>query len=156
MAILFVVEGANHPRINKKFVCPECESVYGRFYGTKRPCKTCNGLGQDPTDNPLGDFAFLASEHEAHLLLHDILNYGHEEQPTNEGTLNPSDVLIRLSLADYHIEALVRPLFPRRYTDTDEIVEIPPETTLQAYVEKVTALAEKALEIDEDIVYKTR
>lgn len=156
MAILFVVEGANQPRVNKKFVCPECGSVYGRFYGTRRPCKTCNGLGQDPTDNPLGDYAFVAQENEASLLIHDVLNHGHEEQPTDHGTLNPSDTLIRLSLADYHIEALVNPIFPRRYTDTDEVIAIPPEATLRAYVEKLTALAEKALEIEEDIIYKTR
>ena len=98
----------------------------------------------------------MADERAASLLLHDILNHGHEEQPTDGGSLSASDTLIRLSLADYHIEALVNPLFPRRYTDTDEVIEIPPETALRAYVEKLTELAEKAQEIDEEIVYRTQ
>jgi hypothetical protein len=156
VGILFVVEGANKTRINTKFVCKECGAVYGRFYGERPKCKTCQGFGRDPKDDPIGSFAFDAPRNEASLILHDILNYGHEEQPTDAGQLNPSDVLIRLSLADFHIESLVRPLFPMRYTDTDRVIEIPREEVLQAYVEKLTTLAEKALELDEDIIYRTR
>ena len=156
MTILFVVVGANTRRINMKFKCPECGARYGVNYGERPKCKTCNGFGRDPKDDPIGTFAFEASRHDASLVLHDVLNYGNEEQPTDGGLLNPSDVLIRLSLADYHIESLVRPVFALRYTDTDAIIEIPDEQVLRTYVEKLTELAEKALEIDEDIVYRTR
>src|SRR5579859_6752997 len=100
MGVLFVVEGANKPRVNKKYVCPECGSVYGRFYGSRAPCKTCNGLGQDPNDSPLGDYALLVEDAHAISILHDLLNYGTFEKPWDEGDLNPTDVLVRLSMAD--------------------------------------------------------
>lgn len=154
MGILFVVEGANKPRINKKFICPECEAVYGRFYGEKRPCKTCHGLGQDPNDKPLGDFAFEVEDSHAISILHDLLNYGTHEKPYDEPcSLNPSDVLVRLALSDFRIESMVRPIF--EYVDA-KANDCPPEEALRVYVENLTAMAEKALDIDEDIVYRPR
>src|SRR5277367_1087191 len=148
MGVMFVVKGANKPRINTKYVCPECGSVHGRFYGGRAPCKTCNGLGNDPKDDPIGEFAFEVEPWEAIAILNDLLNYGTHEMSWQEGSLNPTDVLIRLAMSDFRIEAMVRPLFT--YVDADVNV-CPPEESLRLYVERLTALAEKASEIDEEI-----
>lgn len=154
MGVLFVVEGANKPRVNRKYVCPECGSVHGRFYGERAPCKTCNGLGNDPKDNPIGDYAFEVEGSHAISILHDLLNYGSREKVWDEpGRLNPTDVLVRLAMSDFRIEAMVRPLFT--YVDAD-VNACPPEASLRLYVERLTTLAEKALDIDEDIVYRSR
>lgn len=87
-------------------------------------------------------------------ILHDLLNYGSREKVWDEpGNLNPTDVLVRLAMSDFRIESMVRPLFT--YVDADVNV-CPPEAALRLYVQRLTALAEKAQELDEDISYKTR
>lgn len=159
MAIMFTVEGANVKRVNKKFVCQKCGASNGR--PTHADCDVCDGYGIDPTDNPLGDFAFLVSENDAIIILHDLLNYGSQEKPYWKGELTPDDVLIQLALADYRIDTIVNPKFSFGYeeasVDTGRAKTQPPsEETLRKYADKLQTFAEKAIEVGENIIYFTR
>lgn len=160
MAIIFTVEGANVKRVNKKFVCKTCGASPGK--PSHHPdCDICDGYGIDPTDNPLGEYAFLVSENDAIVILHDLLNYGCQEKPYWKGELSPDDVLIQLALADYRIDTIVNPKFSFGYedasVDTGKAKTDPPsEATLRKYAEKLQAFAEKAIDVGENIIYFTR
>jgi hypothetical protein len=154
--IMFVVKSVNKPRVNKKYECPECGAIYGRFYGERPACGTCDGLGMDPSDDPIGQWAMLVPVNDAILILNDLLNYGTQEKVYWKGTLEPTDVLVRLSLADYRIESMINPL-PFYDCAVDKLVtKMPNEETLRFYVDKLIALAEKANEVDDEISYFTR
>jgi ribosomal protein S27AE len=155
--IQFIVEGANQPKINRDYVCPECGASFAKAHldEMRRLCDTCDGYGIDPTDDPLGDYAFIVSDNDAIIIVHDLLNYGSREKRYTDCTLDPGDVLVQLSLSDYRIESMVNPVLEYD-VDVKQKTEVPTEETLRVYVELLTKLADKALDIDESIIVKTK
>lgn len=163
MSVTFVVRGANNAHINHSFKCPECGASPGK-YG--RPsCSVCMGYGEDPNDDPFGDFSLDLCNRNAGILIRDILNYGEEEKDYYCGSLNPSEVLIRLAQCGYKLPALTieSSVSKTQIVLTPEGVDELPranvyefgldEERLNEIVRGLTRLAEKAIEIGEEISY---
>lgn len=121
----------------------------------------CMGYGDTSNGIP-GDDEMDVAEQGARIIIRELLNYGAREKDTVSGTLDPSDVLIRLTTAEFRVSSLVRPPSESQGVILTENGVAPgakmvsfgiDEERLQRYVDGLRALAEKAAERGEEIHY---
>ena len=166
MSMTFFVREACKPVFNADFVCPECGSTPSAAKYCH--CDVCGGYGTDPMDDPIGEFSLNVTGSSARVILYDLLNYGSREKSPESGSLDPTDVLIRLTTAGFRVPSLVT---PNTETGGEDHVVISEsgvsvkktarmltmgysEERLQGYVDSLTRLATKAVELGVEIDYE--
>jgi hypothetical protein len=154
----FYIPGVSKSKINEKFVCPKCEAMPSR--PSYVDCPICWGYGTDPDDDPFLRPGFQSSY--GSLIIHELLNYGTTEKDSSIGTLDPSDVLIRLTTVSARIANLVQPASVSQGTYIDANGVGPGATVynmglseerLQRYIDSLRELAEVALAAGKEIRY---
>lgn len=146
--------------------CPKCGAGNGTYGDPSCDQKMpdgyeCFGYGDTSNGVPT-ELEMNVANASAKLILREILNFGAKEKDIYGGTLDPTDVLIRLTTAEYRISSLVRPT-----TETQGVIltenGVAPgckvvecgmnEERLQGYVDKLRILANKAIELETEITY---
>lgn len=121
----------------------------------------CWGYGDTSNGIPGPDEMNVAND-TARLIIHELLNYGTREKDWRMGSLSPSDVLVRLTTAEFRVSSLTKPWSDNQGVTIDENGVKPcvrvisagyDEDRLQRYVDELRTLAEKAVEAGEEITY---
>lgn len=160
MSVTFSIPGVSKPKINFSYVCPGCNARYGNFGDLQ--CKTCGGYAMDPNDDPFGDFTLNVCYENVNMVLYDLLNYDATEVNNVSGSLDPLDVILRLTTAEIRVMDLVKPAYHDYIVNIDENGVGPgleivgtevDEERVTRYIETLRSIAEKAIEIGTDISY---
>lgn len=146
--------------------CPNCgagNGTHGDPSCTYRMPDGMECMGYGDTSNGIpGDDEMDVSGEGARIIIRDLLNYGSREKDIASGSLDPADVLIRLTTAEFRITTLTSPWQDNGGIHVDENGVRPcartitagfDEDRLQRYVDNLRTLAEKAIEAGEEITY---
>lgn len=168
MSITFQIKRESRP-VDIPPPCPKCGAVAGSYgnpdcdYIQPGDFVPCGGFGLTP-DYLLEEIAdgLNVSNHSASIILYDLLGFGHEEMDPDYGTLDPSDVLRRLSIAEIKVAQLVTTTKETRAVRIDEngvsegclVVECGySENRIQRYIDALRRMAENAIEESSVIIY---